>query len=99
MVAAIRSAPDRVLGAVDETGQVAIVEVAEAVRFVDGSDTVGQSGGDLRRELVAQVHPLGADVKEQVARRRRRETVAAVQLTEGVQVRWAWRPEQSVPRV
>ena len=63
----------RVLGAVDEAQQVALVEVLEAVHLVDARWPRRRSRShQLRGQLEAQVHPPGADVEQQVARRGRR---------------------------
>ena len=88
----------RVLGAVHETEQVALVEVLEAVRLVHRGHDVADAAHDLRGELEAQVHVGGADVEQQVAGRGHR-VVHALDLAEGVQVGRPRRAEQPVPRV
>ena len=59
-----------ILRAVDETEQVAIVEVLEAMHLVRHGDGAAEPRHDLDRQLEAQIHARGADVKEDVARRR-----------------------------
>ena len=66
-----RDWPVRVLGAVDETHQVAVVEELEAVHLVDDRDRSAHRLDDPARQLEADVHRLGPDVEQQIARRRR----------------------------
>ena len=94
-----RLLPHRVLGAVDEAGQVAVVEVAEPVRLVDRGDRALEPRHDLGRELEAEVHPLGADVEEDVAGGRDRVAVAGEHLLERVEQRRPRLPVEDVPRV
>jgi hypothetical protein len=93
-----RLAP-RIFRAVDETQEVAVVEVAEAVHFVDRRNRASDPRHDLRRKLEAQVHALGADVEQQVTGRRDRMPLSGANLPEWMQLRRAWWPEQAVPRV
>jgi hypothetical protein len=92
-----RHRPRRVLTAVDETEQVARVEVAEAVDLVLDRDDAGQPLHDLGGQLEAQVHPLGADVEEQVAGRGHGTVLGPGELTEGVQPGRSRAAEQAVP--
>ena len=59
---------------------------------------LAQFGHDLRRQLETEVHPLGADVEEDVPRRGDR-VVAASDFAERVEVGRARRPEKPVPRI
>src|ERR1700727_2076103 len=62
--------PSRIFSAVDKPEKVAVIEVAKAVHLVDGGDGVAELRHDLRRDLEAQVHPLGADMEQEIPRRR-----------------------------
>ena len=88
----------RVLGAVDEAEQVALVEGPEAVHLVDHPARPAAAGHQPLRELEAQVQAVGADVEQQVARRRRRAGAGRRrQLGERVQAGRPRRAEQPVP--
>ena len=91
--------PTRILGAVDEAQKVAVVEVAKAVHLVDRGDRVAELGHDLRRDLEAQVHPLGADMEQEVARRCDRVARSGPELPERVKFGRARVAEQPVPGV
>jgi hypothetical protein len=56
----------RVFGPVDETEQVAHLEVLEPVHFVDDGDGAAQTVHDLGRQLETEVHGPGPDVEQQV---------------------------------
>ena len=77
--------PLRVLRAVDEAQQVALVEVLEAVRLVDDVGVTAEAIHDLAAQLEAHVHVMRAHMQEQVARRRGSHVVRAVQCLERVQ--------------
>ena len=87
----------RVLGAVDEPQEVAVIEVAKPVHLVDRGDGVPESRHDLRRHFEAEVHPLGADMKEQVSGSRNRMARSGTDLPERVKFGRARVPEQPVP--
>ena len=56
-------------------------------------------GHDLRRDLEAQVHPLGADMEQQVPRGCDRVARSGPELSEGVKLGRARVPEQPIPGV
>ncbi len=76
----------RVLGAVDEAEQVAIVEEPEAVHLVDDGDRTGHRLDHLAGQLEAHVEHLGADVEQQIAGGCRGLVAPAVQGDEGMQL-------------
>ena len=86
-----------VFGAVHETQQIALVEVAEAVDFVRRRNGAPKPRHDLRGKLKAEVHPLRADVKDQVARCRDRVSRTGADFAEGMQLPGAGHPEQALP--
>ena len=88
----------RVLRAVDEADQVALVEVAKAVHLVRRRDAPPSRAMIWRRQLEAQVHALGADVEQEVARRRH-GVMPAADLAERVQLRGRGAAEQPVPGI
>ena len=88
-----------VLGAVDETQQVAVVEELEAVHLVDDGDRPGHRLGHLAGQLEADVEHFGTDVEEQITRSRRGVMPRAVQLDERVQISGSRSGEQPVPGV
>ncbi len=89
-----------VLGAVDEAEQVALVEGAEAVDLVDDTGGAVEAVHQSRRELEAEVEPVGADVEEQIAGGRGRGVLAAGEARERVQVARSRRAvaEQAIPQ-
>ena len=89
----------RIFRAVDEAQEIAIIEVAEAVHLVDRRNRVSDPRHDLRRQLEAQIHALGADVEQEVAGRGDRMAPAGTNLPERVQFLRPRRPEQAVPRL
>ena len=90
--------PVGVLGAVDETEQVAFIEVLESVHLVDHGDVGAQPLHDLTRELEAKIHLRGPDVKEQVARRGHGVVLVADDRGKRMQLGRAGSAEQPVPR-
>ncbi len=63
---------DGVLGAVHKAEQIAVIKIAESVNFVFDGNRVPERRHDLRCEFEAEIRPRGADVEEQIARRRNR---------------------------
>ena len=90
--------PGRILGAVDEAEQVALVEVLEAVGLVDDVGPAGQPVHQLRGQLEAQIHPSGPEVEQQVARRGDGGVPGADDLPERVQLGRPRAAEQPVPQ-
>ena len=88
----------RVLRPVDETNQVAVIEVIEAVHLVCRGNCAAEPRHDLCRQFEAQIHSCGADMKEDVARCCD-GVMAAVDLTERVQFFRLRCPEEPVPCV
>lgn len=87
----------RVLRTVDESQQVAVVEVAEPLRLVHDPDRPAETVEQLRGPLVADVRPLGPDVQEQVAGGGRGGVARSAQLLERVQQRRTPAAEEPVP--
>ena len=90
---------DRVLGAVDEAGEIAVVEVPEPVHLVDRGDSPAQPRHDQRRQLEAEVEPIGADVEEDVAGSRDRDARPRGDRPERMEPGGARRPEEYVPPI
>ncbi len=88
-----------VLRSVDKADQIAVVEIAKAVHFVDRRNRVTELRHDLRRQFEAEIHALGADVKQQVAGRGDRMARAGFDFAERMQFRRPRCAKQSVPRV
>ena len=89
----------RVLGAVDEPQKVAVVEVAKAVHLVDRGHRIAEPPHDLRRHLEAQVHPLGADMEQEIARSGDCVARSSPELAERVKFGRTRVPEQPIPGV
>ena len=53
----------RILGAVYEPQEVAIIKVTKAVDLIDHRHRIIEAHHDLRRHLEAKVHPLRTDVE------------------------------------
>ena len=69
------------------------------MHLVDRGDRIAELRHDLRRDLEAQVHPLGANVEQQVARGCDRVARSGPELSEGVKFGRARVPEQPIPGV
>ena len=69
---------------------------AEPLHLLYGGDRVAEGVHDLRRELEAQVHPLGADVEQQVTRRCDRVARSGPKLAERVKLRRTRLAEQAI---
>ena len=89
---------DGILRPIDETEQVAIVEVLEAVHFVRRGDGAIEPRHDLCRQFEAQIHARGADMEEDVPRRRD-SVMHAPDFLERMQFLRPRRAEQPVPGV
>ena len=87
-----------VFGAVDEAEQVAVLEEAKAMCFVDDGDRIERLD-DSPRKLETHVHRLCADVEQQIARRRRGVVAPSVELDERMQFDGSGSGEQPVPRI
>ncbi|MNL22819.1 hypothetical protein D3C87_1441790 [compost metagenome] len=92
-------APFGVFSAVDKADDGAAVEVAETVHFVHHRHRIAQAVHQQGRHFKAQVHGIGADVQQDVARGRHGHALAVTEDAERVQVGRAWLPEQGVPGV
>ena len=75
----------RVLGAVDEPEHVPFVERPEPVDLVDDLGVAAQPVHQTLGQLEAQVEPVGADVKQQIARRGDRGVTRPGELAERMQ--------------
>ena len=75
-----------IFGAVDEAEEVAVVEVAEAVGFVDGFESGADAGHDLGYQLEAEIHALGAEMEEEVGGSGRSVAIAGAEFFEGVEL-------------
>ena len=69
------------------------------MHFVHRRNGIPDTRHDLRRQLEAQIHALGADVEQQVARRGNRMARSGANLAERMQFRRPRRPKEPVPRV
>ena len=75
----------RVLGAVDEPEQVALVEGLESMHLVDHSRDPAESIHQPLSELEAQVEPMSAEVEQQIAGRRHGRVLPACDFGERMQ--------------
>src|SRR5205807_8978737 len=87
----------RVLGPVDETDQVAVVEILEAMHLIDGGHCPAEPNHELRREFEAEVHSGGTDVEEDVAGRGHGMTRLRPDLPERMELRRSSSAEEPVP--
>ena len=69
------------------------------MHLVDRRDGVPKLGHDLRRDLEAQIHPLGADMKQEIARRCDRVARSGAELPKRMKFGRSRVAEQSVPGV
>src|SRR5208282_4311674 len=88
-----------ILRPVDETEQIAVIEITEALHFVHRRNGIAETRHTLSGKLEAKIHALSADVEQQVAWRRDRMARSAANLLEGVQFRWLRLSKEAVPRV
>ena len=82
--ASIAACP-RILGAVNEADEVAVVEVAEGLYLVHWRHSVSKARHQLRCQFEAQIHAFRANVEEQIARRRDGVMFFTANLPEGMQ--------------
>lgn len=87
----------RVLGAVDESDQIACVEVTEAVRFVVNRNRPGNAFHAVGHQLEAHVHARRANVQQHVTRGRHRMSVRCTNLAKRVQFRRSRHSEKLIP--
>src|SRR5207237_8473108 len=87
----------RVLGPVDETDQVTVVEILEAMHLVDGGHRPSEPNHELRREFEAEVHSSGTDVEEDVAWRGHGMARLRPDLPERMELRRSGSAEKPVP--
>ena len=87
----------RVLGPVDKTEQVAVVEEPETVHLVDHGHRAAHRPQNAIGQLETGVQRLGPNMEQQVAGRVRRSVSRAVQLDEWVQLGRSRTGEQPVP--
>ena len=88
--------PLRILGAVDESGQVASVHVAEAVNLLDHRHGVPQREAQPTREGEDQIAPVAAQMHEDVGFGGRRRTPG---VGEGLKWRKSSRPSRGIETV
>ncbi len=93
-----RLAP-RILRPVDETQEIAVVKVTEAMHFVYRRNSISDTRHDLHSKFEAQIHTLGANVEQQVAWRGNRMARSCANFAEHVQFRRPRRAKEPVPRV
>ena len=89
----------RILRPIDETDQVAILKVAEALHLVGNRNRVADACHDLGCQLKADVHSLGTDVKQHVARSGRGMAIACPELPERMQFGGPGIAEEPVPGI
>jgi len=89
----------RILGTVDESQEVAVIEVTKAVDLVDHRHRVAEARHNVHRHLEAKVHPLRTDMEQQVPWRGNRMARSGPDFPERVEFGWAWVSEQLVPCV
>ena len=89
----------RVFRAVNEADEVAVVEIAKAMDFINRRDRVAEPGHDLGRQLEAEVHAPGANVEEEIAGRGDRMARAGLDLAKGMQLRRPRLAKEAIPRV
>src|SRR5439155_4065816 len=85
----------RVFGPIDETHQVAVIEVIEAVHLIRHRDRAIEPRHDLCRQFEAKIHPGGPDVKQDVTWRRD-SVMLAMDLAKWMQVLRPGRSKEAV---
>src|SRR5271166_231693 len=88
-----------ILRPIDETQEITVVKIAEAMNFVHRRNSISDARHDLRCQLETQIHALRADVENQVAWRRNRMASSRANFAEHAQFRWQRRSKEPVPRV
>ena len=92
------SAPG-ILRPVDESYEIAVVEVTEAVHFVHRRNGISDTRHNLRCQLETQIHALGADVKKKIAGRGDGMARAGLYFPKRMQFRRARLAKEPVPRL
>jgi hypothetical protein len=65
-----RGRSSEIFGSVDESHQIAVIKVTEALHLVDRRNGISDASHDLRGHFEAKVHPFGPNVEQEVAWRR-----------------------------
>ena len=89
----------RVLGAIDEADEIAVVEIAKTMHFIDHGNGLAEPGHDLRCQLEAEIHALGANVEEEIAGRGDGMARAGPDFPKRMQFRRPRLTKEPVPRV
>jgi hypothetical protein len=76
-----------ILCAIDEAEEIAVIEVSEAVHFIDLGNRSPDTRHDLRRKLEAQIHVLSSDMEQQIAWSGGRMAISGTNLAKGMQLR------------
>src|SRR5580698_3066522 len=80
-----RSLIQRILRSIDKAEEIAFVEKAKAMHFIEWRNGVSEPAQDLGRQFETKVRALGADVEHQIAGRRGSMTRAGLDLAERMQ--------------
>ena len=91
-------APLRILGPVDESEDVALVEGAKTVDLIHDLGETTQAIGQPLGQLEAHVEPMGPDVEQQVAWRRHRGVARTGELAERMQPGRAGTHSEPIPQ-
>jgi len=67
--------------------------------FIGGADGAFEPGHDLRGEFETEIHALGANVKDQVARCRNSMAGTRTNFMEWMEFGWTWQAEEAVPGI
>ena len=89
----------RILRAIDKSKKITIIEIAKSVHFIDWSNSVTDSSHNLRSKLEAQIHALGANMKQQVAGCGDRMPGACPNFSKRMKFRWARQTKHLIPRI
>src|SRR5262249_62003199 len=89
----------RILRAMDKADKTAVVEIAKTMHFADGGTRFAEPSHDLRCQLEAEIHALGANVKEEIAGCSDGVTRAGSNLPKRMQFRRPRLAKEPVPRV
>jgi hypothetical protein len=89
----------RIFRPIDESDDIAVLEIAEPLHLVNGRDCIPEALHDLCGQLETDVHPPGADVKQDIPRGGDRMAAAGADLSKRVQLSGPRVTEELIPRL
>ena len=78
---------------------IPFIKISEAMHFIGCGNGTIEASHDLHSELKTQIHPLGANVKNNVTRCGDGVSRSRANFAKGMELGWARQAEQPVPGI